>query len=233
MRRVVSFGMLMMAAAQLTLSACGRATHRAGGAGSAGTAGSNAVAGSPSDAGTAGTAGSNATAGSPSDAGTAGTAGSAAAGGAGGNAGGPPNPFPPGCVRELQARCALKGSCRYEATDTGRPLRSCYDSGERIEYEYNTPDTIECQPGTSVTQVFGTDGTLCYSVQYDLGAGCESTSVTYRNADGEKVAIGGQPFNSRFYTLNCVATDEQSHCNRADAGQPCPAADSCEPGACP
>jgi hypothetical protein len=215
----------------------GSGGHTVGGGGSngnSGTAGSDGGAGAEAGsggvpAGFGGTAGAGAGAGS-GGAGSGG-AGSGGAGSSGAGSGGAPVILPPRCLHDLFAGCRREGSCTVELSEEGRADRACYASGVTVEYEY--PDEGPCMPGDqTILRVRTADGELCYTRVSTLGAGCESSTISWTDAEGRPVAGGSIQYPGTNLTVACEGTPA------AVSTCPMPCNDwlvgaSCQAGACP
>jgi hypothetical protein len=160
------------------------------------------------------------------------------AGGIGGTGIGDPTPLPPPqCVRDLIAACPLAGDCQYSVVGDGH--RFCFAGGERVSIERSNGSYENTR---RFTEVRGSDGTLCYSIEFDCGSFCEAGSYTWKNGAGAVVARA--QFGSASLSVTCESTGET--CTTASlpasvARESCittavtsPTADvTCTQGACP
>ncbi len=219
--------LLVLAASFAVFAACGGSSERhvgasGGTAGASGTAaGGDAASPNAGDAGTAGDAGAL-TGGSSGTGGNAGTAGGGS-GGAGGT-GGTPN-LPPQCLTDLAASCKLEGACVVQMDENYRPLAACYTNGVYVKYEYT--ESAVCMPGDQViTTVHAPGGATCYTRTTTVGAGCESSTVSWVDSEGRAIATGSTSYPGTTYSVAC-ASGESGSC-RLPCGQDPP----CDPGTC-
>jgi hypothetical protein len=203
-------------------SAGGAAGMGAGGAGAPpGIGATPPVGGGDEGGGGTGTGGGGAGGGGTGGGGT---------GGGGTGTGGMLAAFPPACVGDLEAACALEGPCVFELTAQGRRLRECYAGGVTIEYEYTNEPNL-CMPGEQTTaRVHKAGGELCYTKVTKAGAGCESTSTTWSDGVGQEVARENREFPGTWISISCTESLERSQCATPCAAWARP---SCVEGTCP
>lgn len=207
---------LLTVAVGFVVIACGEPeTPRDGGGGAGGGAGASAgvFGAGNAGAGTGGTAGVG-----------GGTAGNSGTGGTGGM--GLPDDWAD-CLLDLLARCPLVGSC-LEST-AGDLTETCYSDGTRTESEEALSGS--CAPD-QVVRVYGPDGSLCYASTATRGLGCEAPSTTWRDGDGNVVAVSSGPsaWAPTPYAFTCTGAETI----RFEDAPPLlvPGAPSCEPGSC-
>ncbi len=151
--------------------------------------------------------------------------GTAGVSGGGAGSGGAPA-FPPACLTDLTASFNLEGTCVYEADAQNRWSRACYSNAVRVEYEYVAAGT-QCTPGDrTIARVYAPGGELCYTRVTTLGAGCESSSTSWSDAEGNVIATGAIPYPGTTMTVTCEG-GVSSSCR-----QPCATEPSCDPGTC-
>jgi hypothetical protein len=181
-------------------SSCGADSSASGG--TAGSAGSTLVGGASAAAAGAGMGGALAGSlggdggGGQNQGGTP----SSDSGGAAGAESGPLNEL--SCLAELIADCPLSGACTYSVVETdagAEPRTLCFENGTRGRYvEVSTCDN----PGNNnnTVEVYRPDGELCFTYTVQTGAGCESASFSWSDAEGTVVARGDQPFSGGLST---------------------------------
>jgi hypothetical protein len=140
-------------------------------------------------------------------------------------------------LADLVAACGTEGSCQYQ--NGGDGLRVCYAGGARQTTSTNggncNVDTLATIVTT--TEVRKPDGTLCYTRESRCfcGSACESSTTTWRNADGNIVAHG--TWNWTEAVVTCEGTSETCRGATRTSGPADPCVPSsggnCTLGTCP
>jgi hypothetical protein len=160
---------------------------------------------------------------------TSGASGSSGVGGcAGGSGGGPMDPVP-SCVRALMVPCPYEGECLSALNDQQKVARMCIENGTVAVLDYSN-DGVVCTPGDTITtNVYASDGSLCYKTVRTMGAGCESSSAVWFDRVGNEVATESQSYPSQNVTFVCTEGGDSSTCS-----SPCYTLHpSCTIGNCP
>lgn len=198
------------------------------GAGTGGSSGAEAGSGGAAGAGagTGGSGGAGADAGGSAGAGTGGSGGAGA--GAGGSGGGPIDSVPD-CVRALMVPCPYEGECLSALNDQQKVARMCIENGTVAVLDYSN-DGGACTPGDTITtNVYASDGSLCYKTVRTMGAGCESSSGVWFDHVGNQIATESVSYPTNNVTLVCTEGGESATCS-----SPCYSLrPSCTTGNCP
>jgi hypothetical protein len=105
--------------------------------------------------------------------------------------------------------------------------RACYASGTVVTYDYSNEGF--CMPGDQTTaHVYASDGSLCYTTVRTMGAGCESSTTSWLDAEGNPVATESTPYPGNRTTLTCEGGGSASCSAPCDLLYP-----ACQVGACP
>jgi len=108
--------------------------------------------------------------------------------------------------------CPYEGECAYAANEQQKVARMCIENGTVAVLDYSNDGA--CTPGDTITtDVYASDGSLCYKTVRTMGAACESSSAVWFDRVGNQIATESVSYPTNNTTLVCAEGGDSATCS--------------------
>jgi hypothetical protein len=126
--------------------------------------------------------------------------------------------------------CPFEGECTYARNEEEHTVRTCVENGTVAVLDYSGDDP--CTAGSTVTtNVYASDGSLCYKTVRTPGPACETSTAVWFDAVDNQIATESVTYPSGNTTIVCTEGGASATCARPcyTLSPPCSAGDCPSP----